>query len=79
MSAHLTHEHLEKHFAAVKPDDLHKAAEAAKAPGATVASLCPIYKAAKPLFTIIVALPFFPASFKAPVVALMGVFDAICP
>ncbi len=74
-----THETLEKHFAAVKPADLHSAAEAAKAPGATVASLCPIYKAAKPLLTIVVGFPFFPAAWKAPVVALMGVFDAICP
>ncbi len=79
MSAHLTHEHLEKHFAAVKPADLHAASEAAKAPNATLTTVCPIYKAAKPLLTIVVAFPFFPAAWKAPVVALMGVFDAICP
>lgn len=74
-----THESLAAHFATVKQADLDKAAEAAKTPGATVASLCPIYKAAKPLLAMVVAFPFFPAAWKAPVVALMGVFDAICP
>ncbi len=74
-----THESLNAHFAGVKQAELDQAVKAAQAPGATIGSLCPIYKAAKPLFGVIVAMPFFPAAWKTPVVALMAVFDAVCP
>ncbi len=79
MSATATHESLESHFKAVKQADLDQAVKAAQAPGATIGTLCPIYKAAKPLLAIVVAFPFFPAAWKAPVAALMTVFDAVCP
>ncbi len=77
--AEATHESLESHFKAVKQTDLDKAVKEAQAPGATIGTLCPIYKAAKPLLAIVVAFPFFPAAWKAPVAALMTVFDAVCP
>ena len=77
--AEQNHETLAAHFGAVKQTDLDKAVEAAKAPGATIGTLCPIYKAAKPLLAMVVAFPFFPAAWKAPVTALMAVFDAVCP
>ncbi len=79
MSATATHESLDAHFKGVKQADLDKAVEAAKAPNATLPTLCPVYKAAKPLLNVVVAFPFFPAAWKAPVVALMSVFDAVCP
>ncbi len=79
MSTAATHETLAAHFSTVKQTDLDKAVEAAKAPNATLPTLCPIYKAAKPLLAIVVAFPFFPAAWKAPVAALMTVFDAVCP
>ncbi len=74
-----THEGLKAHFDAVKLPELEKAAEAAKAPDATLPTLCPVYKAARPLLVIVTNFPFFPAAWKAPVVLLMSVFDAICP
>lgn len=72
----MTFEEVDKHL------DAHAHIMTAAAPiDSSMAALqiCPAYKAVKPVLTMILSIPFFPAKWKNAVKSLMSVLDMICP
>lgn len=75
-SSQMSFEEVDKHidthaalFTAGKPLD----------PAAAALQICPTYKAVKPILTLMLSFPFFPAKWKTAIQGLMGILDVICP
>lgn len=70
----MSFEDVDKHL------DAHTHLMAAKPVDAAQAALqvCPAYKTVKPVLSMVLAIPFFPAKWKTAVQNLMGVLDMIC-
>lgn len=74
MSFEEVDKHVEAHAAlfttaATKPLD----------PTTAALQICPTYKAVKPILTLMLSFPFFPAKWKTAIQGLMGILDVICP
>lgn len=58
---------------------MHVSGKAALQPAAVLTNVCGVYKAIKPVLTVIVNFPLLPGAIKTAIRTFMSVMNSLCP